>query len=175
MASGVEPIFLLEFTSPIIIEYPCQTGFSKMNINQNHITHRNSVKWCCRKHRDDVLLALHSRIHTHSEWLLRSGVWQFNLPLSRNNWYIFYAFFFSTWMSSIDCQQGHHRFFRHTSDRGTEDLEWPMSNFKLSMAILVSMAPCTMWLVPRTKREWKGNLWYISLLMKDYLFMIKTG
>ena len=135
MASGFETIFLFEFTPIIIIEYPCQTGLSKMNINWIHIIHRNLVKWYCRKHGDDVFLALQSRIHTHSEWLLRSGVWQFNLPLSRSNWHIFYTIFFSdmaTWMSNMTCQQGHHRFFRHTSDRGTEDLEWPMSNFKLS-------------------------------------------
>ena len=178
MALGFEPIFLFEFTSTIIIEYPCQTGLSKMNINWNHIKHRNLVKWYCRKHGDDVFLALQSRIHTHSEWLLRSGVWQFNLPLSRNNWHIFSAFFFSdmaTLMSNITCQQGHHRFFRHTNHRGTEDLEWSMSNFKLSMAILVSMAPCIMRLAPRTNREWEYNLWEISLLKKDYMFMTKTG
>ena len=26
-------------------------------------------------------------------------------------------------MSNMTCEHGHHRFFRHTSDRGTEDLE----------------------------------------------------
>ena len=48
-------------------------------------------------------------------------------------------------------------------------------NSQLSMVILVSMAPCIMRLVPRTNREWEYNQWEIALLIRDYMFITKTG
>ena len=84
----------------------------------------------------DVFLALHSLIPTHSKWLLRNGVWQFDLPLPKHNWYISHTNVFidlATWLCNMIFNKVQNCSFRQSSDRGTDDHEWPMMSIKLTI------------------------------------------